>query len=72
MQTLNPIQILDIKTLVVTELANNYKKLTGCGTKQLVLSSIANFEKALPILDTMYEQAIKDEDRILAGEDFAS
>jgi len=72
MQTLNPIQILEITDLVNNEINALHKKLVGKGNQQLTISKINNLQKSLPILIAMYEQALKDEDRILAGEDFAA
>lgn len=72
MQKLNPIQLLEITDIVNNEIDALHKKLVGKGNQQLTISKINNLQKSLPILDAMYEQAIKDEDRILAGEDFAA
>jgi len=72
MQKLNPIQILEITDIVNVEINALYKKLMGKGTNQLAMSKINNLQKALPVLSAMYEQAIKDEDRIFAGENFAA
>lgn len=72
MQTLNPIQILEITDLVNNEINVLHKKLVGKGNQQLTISKINNLQKSLPILDAMYEQAVKDEDRIYAGENFAA
>ena len=71
MQTLNPIQILDIRDCVKAELENKYNKLKGHGSSQVLLSNISNLEKTLPILLAMFDQAVKNEDRIFAGENFA-
>lgn len=72
MQTLNPIQILEITDLVKFEINALHKKLVGKGNQQLTISKINNLQKSLPILDAMYEQALKNEDRIYAGENFVS
>ena len=72
MQTLNPIQILDIRDCVKAELENKYNKLKGRGSSQVLLANISNLEKTLPILDAMFTQAVKNEDRIYAGENFAA
>jgi len=72
MQTLNPIQLLEITDIVNNEINALHKKLVGKGNQQLTISKINNLQKSLPILDAMYEQAIKDEDRIYAGENFVS
>lgn len=72
MQTLNPIQILEITDLVNNEINALHKKLVGKGNQQLTISKINNLQKSLPILIAMYEQAFKDEDRIYAGENFVS
>jgi|LakMenEpi03Aug12_release.lakeMendotaPanAssembly.Ray.scaffolds.fasta_scaffold4030232_1 hypothetical protein len=67
MQTLNPIQILDIRDCVKAELENKYNKLKGRGSSQVLLSNISNLEKTLPILDAMFTQAVKNENRIYAS-----
>ena len=67
MQTLNPIQILDIRDCVKAELENKYNKLNGRGSSQVLLSNISNLEKTLPILDAMFTQAVKNENRIYAS-----
>ena len=72
MQTLNPIQLLEITDIVNNEIDALHKKLVGKGNQQLTISKINNLQKSLPILDAMYEQAIKEEDRIFAGENFAA
>lgn len=72
MQTLNPIQILEITDLVKFEINALHNKLVGKGNSQLTISRINNLQKSLPILDAMYEQAIKEENRIFAGENFVS
>jgi hypothetical protein len=72
MKNLNPIQILEITDIVNNEIDALHKKLVGKGNQQLTISKINSLQKALPILIAMYGQALKDEDRILAGEDFAA
>jgi len=72
MQTLNPIQILEIIDIVNDEIDALHKKLLGKGNQQIAISKINNLQKSLPILTAMYGQAIKDEDRIFAGENFAA
>lgn len=72
MKKLNPIQLLEITDIVNNEIDALHKKLVGKGNQQLTISKINNLQKSLPILNAMYEQAIKDEDRILAGEDFVA
>jgi DNA-binding protein Fis len=67
MQTLNPIQILDIRDCVKAELENKYNKLKGRGSSQVLLSNISNLEKTLPILDAMFTQAVENENRIYAS-----
>jgi hypothetical protein len=72
MKNLNPIQILEITDIVNNEIDALHKKLVGKGNQQLTISKINSLQKSLPILIAMYGQALKDEDRILAGEDFAA
>jgi hypothetical protein len=72
MQKLNPIQLLEITDIVNNEIDALHKKLVGKGNQQLTISKINNLQKSLPILIAMYGQALKDEDRIYAGENFVS
>jgi predicted transcriptional regulator len=64
MNTLNPIQILDMQELIVQNLEALYKKLSSSsyrGAKQLVIADIKRFEDAQKKLEIMYIDAIKQE-----------